>query len=193
MHSLLEKQKQLQIEAKRLLDQIVVPVISSFGEVSIGGSYAYKLLGHPDLDIDIVTENLTKEMYVGLCAQIIALDCVSKFKTADRITYPHTHSGVRPMGYWISPEIQFGNNVWTLDIWLQKPEWYTGNTVRYSDELKELDDESRITILLLKEELRNQNKYGVGKDFQSIDVYEGVLHHNVKTIDDLRLYKQTVI
>lgn len=186
MHPLLEKQNDLHTEATSLLNDILMPILKQYGNVTVGGSYAYQLLNHPDLDIDIVNENVTKETFAALCAALISLDTTAKFKSADRVNYPHANAGVRPFGYWISPEIHFGKNVWVLDIWLQKPECHTGNTNRYEKELLSIDEEKRITILSLKEELVNKKMYGIGKEFVSIDVYEGVLRGGVQTIEDLR-------
>lgn len=122
MHALLQKQNDLSDEATLLLEKTLLPILEQYGKVSIGGSYSYKLLNYPDLDIDVVNEDISKDLFAKFSGELIKLDCTSKFKSADRVNYPHTHSAKRPFGYWISPDINFGDNVWKLDIWLQKPE-----------------------------------------------------------------------
>jgi len=191
MHPLLEKQNELHIEATALLNEVLIPILKQYGNVTVGGSYAYNLLNHPDLDIDIVGEHATKETFAMLCAALISLDATSKFKSSDKVNYPHTRAGVRPFGYWISPEIHFGKNIWVLDIWLQKPESHTGDTNRYEKELLSIDEEKRITILSLKEELIHKKMYGIGKAYVSVDVYEGVLRGGVQTIEDLQRFIST--
>lgn len=186
MHPLLQKQNALHSEASLLLEQTLLPILEQYGKVSVGGSYSYKLLNHPDLDIDVVSEEVSKDLFAKLSGELIRLDYTSKFKSADRVDYPHTHSEKRPFGYWVSPDINFGDNVWKLDIWLQKPEWHTGDTNRYAEELLNISDEQRIAILSLKEELIEKNIYGVDKEFISVDVYDGVLRGDVKTVDELR-------
>jgi hypothetical protein len=57
------------------------------------------------------------------------------------------------------------------------------------EELLALPEEKRILILSLKDELRARKIYGVGKDFESADVYEAVLHNNVNNFDELVAYK----
>lgn len=188
MHPLLQKQQDLHEEATELLERVLLPILNKYGEVTVGGSYAYELLNHPDLDIDILNVDASKDLFAQICAELIALSATAKFKSGDRVNFPHTHPGERPFGYWISPDINFGINNWKIDIWLQKPEWHTGNTNRYSDELLKIDEEKRITILSLKEELIKHNSYGVGKEFISVDVYEGVLRDNVKTVNELRSF-----
>lgn len=186
MHPLLERQELLHREATKLLEEVILPILKNFGEVVVGGSYAYKLLNHPDIDLDVVNPNVTKEIYGELCARLISLASTKDFETCDRVAFPHTHPGDRPTGYWIAPNIYFGNSLWKLDIWFQKPEWYTGDTNKYQQKLLGLDDEKRITILSLKEELKSEGVYGVGKEFLSVDVYDGVLDIGVKTVAELR-------
>lgn len=186
MHPLLQKQDNLHNEATSLLEKTLLPILEQYGNVSVGGSYSYKLLNYPDLDIDIVSDDTSKDLFAKLSSELIRLNITSKFKSGDRVNFTHAHSGKRPFGYWVSPDINFGDNVWKLDIWLQKPEWHTGNTNQYAQELLTISDEQRIAILSLKEELIEKNLYGVGKEFLSVDVYEGVLRNNIKTIDELR-------
>ena len=188
MHPLLSKQNDLHGEATALLEQVLLPIFNKYGKVFVGGSYAYNLLSYPDLDIDIVNESTSKELFAKVCTELILLDGTSKFKSGDRVNYPHLYAGKRPFGYWMTVELHFGKNIWNLDIWLQKPEWHTGDTNRYEQELLSIDDEKRITILSLKEELLNKKLYGLGKEFMSVDVYEGVLRGGVKTIDELRVF-----
>jgi hypothetical protein len=152
----------------------------------LGGSYSYKILGYPDIDIDVVGEDVTKQTFAHLCEELICLPSVAKFKSADRVHFPHQNQGDRPFGFWLSPEISFSNRVWSIDIWFQKPEWHTGNTNRYQEQMTALSDEQRTVILTLKEELLAQNLYGVGREFLSVDVYEGVIRGGVKTLDELR-------
>lgn len=185
MHSLLERQERLHAEATILLTDIVLPILKNYGKSIVGGSYSYNLLYQPDLDIDVLNGSLEKDLFIKLCTEFLALQNVSKFKSADRVVHPHTHGTKRPFGYWISPEIHFNNTVWTLDIWFQKPKWYTGDTSRYAQELSELSEKRRITILSLKEELIQQNLYGIGKKYTSVDVYEAVLRQNIETVAEL--------
>jgi hypothetical protein len=130
-HPLLEKQNVLHAKASSLLEEVLFPILKKYGDVSVGGSYAYKLLNHPDIDIDIVNEDCSKELFAALCAELISLEYTSKFASTDRVHYPHIHQGKRPTGYWVAPTIHFDDTLWKMDIWLQKPEWHTGDTNRY--------------------------------------------------------------
>lgn len=189
MHPLLQKQEELHTEGAELLKKVLLPILSEFGEVTVGGSYEYHLLSYHDIDIDIISDDASDTMYEELCEKITSLESVSEFKTLNRADRPLTHP--RPKGYWLAPKIQYGENLWNIDIWFQKPEWHTGNTLKYKEALQNISDEKRIAILTLKEELMKNELYGVGKEFQSVDVYEAVLHGDVDAIDTLREYKLT--
>lgn len=191
MHPLLEKQQKLHDEASQLLQEIVLPILEDFGEVKIGGSYAFQLLNHPDIDIDLINPDLSKKLYSELCKRFLSLAGTSRLKTTDRVNFPHNHPGDRPTGYWIAPDIQYGLNTWNLDIWFQKPEWYTGKTNAFFDKMSNITEEQKILILSMKEEAKDLNIYGVGKEFRSVDIYDGVLLENVKSLDDLRGYESS--
>lgn len=191
MHPLLEKQQKLHSEASQLLQEIVLPTLEDFGEAKIGGSYAFQLLNHPDIDIDLINPDLSKEMYSELCKRFISLSGTSRFKTTDRVNFPHNHPGNRPTGYWIAPNIHYGKHIWNLDIWFQKPEWYTGKTNAFLEKMSNITDEQKILILSMKEEAQAKNIYGVSKEFRSVDIYDGVLLKNIKTLADLRGYESS--
>lgn len=186
MHPLLEKQDELHSEATTFLEQVLLPILTPYGDVLVGGSYSYHLLNHPDIDIDIVSEAITKEVFVKLSTELMSLEQTSQCKSGDRVHFPHKSSGPRPDGYFIILTMHFGKSIWNVDIWLQTPDQHTGDTNRYAQELLSIDEEVRITILGLKEELVKQNIYGVLKEFNSVDVYEGVLRGSAKTVDGLR-------
>lgn len=174
------------------MEQVVYPILKQFGEVSVGGSYVYQLLSHPDIDLDVVNPNLTKKMCAELCSRFIELNSVSKFRTNDKVHFPHTYPGERPTGYWIAPHIHFGDNIWSLDIWFQIPEWNTGETNSYKQKLASISDAQKISILSLKEELVRSGVYGVGKEYLSVDVYDAVLNADVSTVSELKAYKASI-
>lgn len=92
MHPLYKNRMTFHSEASLLLEQTLLPILEQYGKVSVGGSYSYKLLNYPDLDIDVVSEDVSKDFFAKLSSELIRLDYTSKFKSADRVNYPHTHS-----------------------------------------------------------------------------------------------------
>lgn len=175
MHPLLAKQAALQSHSTEILEQIIKPIVEPFGELEIGGSYLYSLMYQPDIDLGITTDNLTKQNYADLCREFLNSEFVSGLRSADRVNFPHKHTNDRPTGYWISPIIYYKDIEWSCDIWLQKPEWSTGSHSRFKEALENLTEEQRTIILILKQDLRAAGRYGVGKDFESVDIYDAIL------------------
>lgn len=190
MHPLLIEQQRLHTEGTQLLEETLIPTLKKFGDLHLEGSYVYKLLAHPDIDIAVLNPDVSRELFASLASEILKLPIVSKFRANDKVLFQQTHGINRPTGYWICPLIEINNTTWTIDIWFQKPEWYKPTSPHYQKKLTGLSDEQRITILSLKNELRTVEAYGVGKEFQSVDVYEAVVNHNARSITDMRVLKK---
>ncbi len=188
MHLLLEQQQRMQSMATELLETVIKPIVEPFGELEIGGSYLYSLMHQPDIDLGITNNDLSKQLYVDLCSAFLASEFVSGIKTADRVNFPHKHGSDRPTGYWVSPIIKFQDIEWSCDIWLQKPEWSNGTHSRFQEPLSNLTDEQRILILSLKQDLLAAARYGVGKDFESADVYDAVLSNHFQDKAETRAF-----
>lgn len=186
MHPLLTKQDQLHTDAAQLLESTLLPILSKYGKVEVNGSYLYKLLYHPDIDLYVINEDISKQMYVDLCTELLNLDTVSKLKTGDRVSFPHKKSGDRPTGYWVSPTIHTDNFEWSCDIWLQKPAWVNPKIYRYDETLTKLSNKNRLLVLTIKEELITKGRYGVGKDFESVDIYDAILKNPNINLEELR-------
>jgi len=175
MHELLARQALLHDEATQLLESTVLPILNQYGMVEVGGSYLYQLLYAPDLDIGVISSDVSKQIYIDVCTAFMALTTVSSLKSTDRVHYAHRHWSGRPTGYWISPRVHHNEREWELDIWLQQPEWYAPNEPYYQNALQDLSETQRLNILALKRDLIAANQYGVGKAFQSVDIYRTII------------------
>ena len=185
MHPILQKQQELHEQASKILNELLHPILEKYGEVIVGGSYLYELMNYPDIDIDVVGTEVTKDMYADLCAEFLKRKEVSKLTTTNRVEYESSRVGSQK-GYQISPKIHAGNLEWSIDIWLQQPEWHTGNTIKYKDALTKISDDQQVAILSIKEDLQASGDYGVGKMYQSVDVYDAVLKDGVLNIEEFR-------
>jgi len=109
-----------------------------------------------------------------MVGKLATLPSIRKTKTSDRVNHTHAREkGIQ--GYWIGLEVNFENTIWNLDIWYQKPEWQNDKTSEWLEKFSVLANEQRASILRMKEELRAQGRYGVGKEFVAVDVYRAVL------------------
>ena len=192
MHPLLEQQDKFHTEAKSLLEEVLLPILNAYGKVTVGGSYVYELMSWPDIDLGIQREDVSKEKYIELCTKLLALNEISKFTTTDRVQYERMIKTGQQKGYWIGLRFVYKETEWNIDMWFMKPEWNADTTPEYSAKLARLDEETRITILTLKNELLERGLYGVSKEFQSVDVYNAVLENGAKTVEDIRTYKTSL-
>jgi len=172
--NLLEKQKELHDEGSRLLAKgDIISILEKYGTIEVGGSYAYELLSYRDIDLGVISESLTKEKFGEMVGALVTLPSIAKIKTSDRVQYAQRAGG--PQGYWIGATYVFEDQTWNFDIWYQKAAWQIDETEKWKELLSELTAEQRTAVLELKEALRAQDKYGVGKQYQSVDVYKTVL------------------
>ncbi len=182
---LLENQKCLQTQGKKLLEETELKkILDSYGRVETGGSYVYGLMTHPDLDLGVISETISKERYGTLVGALASLASVRKLKTSNRVN--HTQDMKKAIrGYWIGLEMDFEHEIWNIDIWYQKPQWQNDKTAEWKEKLDALTETQRIAILTIKEELRAQGRYGVGKQYVGVDVYRAVIDHNIKMVAEL--------
>jgi hypothetical protein len=183
--TLLENQARLQAQGKKLLEETELKkILESYGRVETGGSYVYGLMTHPDLDLGVISETISKERYGTLVGALASLASVRKLKTSDRVN--HTQDMKKAIrGYWIGLEMDFEHEIWNIDIWYQKPQWQNDRTAEWKEKLDALSDTQHVAILIIKEELRAQGRYGVGKQYVGVDVYRAVIEHDVKTTKEL--------
>ncbi len=172
---LLARQKQLQIEGAELLNTSgIVEIISAYGVIETEGSYVYGLMTHPDIDLAIIQDDPTKESFERMVVELTACAGVHNIKTSDRVNGEH---GVKKAikGYWVGLLLAWRGTEWHLDIWYQKPEWRNDKTALWLEKFSALTPEKRVAILRMKEDLRAQGRYGVGKEFVGVDVYKTIL------------------
>jgi len=178
--------EELHSQGTRLLTETgLKELLEKSGKVEIGGSYLYNLLTHPDIDIGIISSKATKEIFGGLVGELAKIHAVLKLKTSDRITHARNDDATRPKGFWIGLTILFENTSWNIDIWYQKPEWYTDRSAELFQALSAITEKQRSAILTIKSELQERGVYGVGQRFQSVDVYDAVLYKDIYTTDGM--------
>lgn len=179
--TLLKEQNRLQAQGKKLLESELKIILESAGTVHVGGSYVYGLMIYPDLDLEIVSKNVTKDSAAELVHQLFKLESVRKLSVNDRVNFPR-NMGKNPIrGYWLGIEIGFEDDLWNMDVWFQKPEWKDATQDLYPERFKNISDEIKIAILSIKHALIVSGEYDT--KFFSADVYNAVLDSNVRTLD----------
>ena len=152
---------------------------------TIYGSYSYKLMVYPDIDCDIVSENVSQELVAQIAAKLIETDFVRKISVVNTVHTPSRRKGI-PKGFWIGIDIPFEGDRWGIDCWYQKPEWRTQTIRPYSDELQHISAEQKDAILLIKHWLIINGLYDK-KSYTSVDVYDAVLDKNVTSVEAFKV------
>ncbi len=184
---LLTEQVRLHTQADKMLKETgIMDIFAKYGEVSpIGGSYDYGLMVYPDLDMDIMSDQLSKNDFVSLASDLLSSNFIRKVSSVDNVTFTGTRPGM-PKGYWLGIEIPFEGDKWGIDLWLQTHEWaskFDEDFDDYKAKLSGINQEQIAAILSIKYHLIRLGKYGKN-DFMSFNVYDAVLDKNVLSLED---------
>ena len=181
MHPLLEESKKVKEQAERLIhDSNIVSILSDYGEVKIGGSYTLDVMLRPDLDFFVVAEkhdwNKVKEIY----SAVMESKFFQEFDFVNWVDFMHKDP-TDMKGYYFQPWVPYEDVMWKIDIWLITPD--EDKSGIYTDHFKALlgnDESKRITILEIKEAMRDGMKYTKGVDGKMI--YKAVLEEGVTSV-----------
>lgn len=184
---LLRQQGALRAEARSVLDELhVLDVLRRVGEPSIVGSLALGLMVWRDIDLEAQCPRLTSASAFDAVRDLAAMPDVYRMVYHD-FTGPRSIPEVPDGYYWGIRYQPPGTEEWKIDIWLL-PE---GTTRRTGGPLVSmlrdaLTDEARLAILRLKHMWCREPEYR--KSVLSVDIYDAVLNHGVRTPEELDLY-----
>jgi len=153
----------------------LVAVFRSYGEVTLGGSYAYDLMVYPDLDFGIVADSAPKGLAAELVGAVCARDGVHRVAFADLI---HFEPGHRLKGYRLGIEIPFEDDLWGVDVVLQQRNWSGPDELGSS--MKGLSEATQDAILAIKYELIRRGEYG--SKYTAGELYDAVLKHRLPDV-----------
>ena len=179
----------LRQEGKQLLDSTgLKAILECFGEVSIGGSYAYDLLVDRDIDIDVrlpkntdLTFDVRAEFAATLLREVRAMRGI---KMADLHHFPagakHQIDGI---WYGLNVISEQSGERWNIDIWLLLAGSRTEEDTALTERLMNLTTNERETIMRLKQEaLRRSMKE---KGATSVQIYRAVLERGATSLDEI--------
>lgn len=185
MNELLKRQQDLQDEAQRVMAELdLATVLSRAGRVEMIGSFASGLMVWRDLDISIYVETSAgvADALRELIANPSVLDVHYANETGDR-----SPSGVHDQRFYaVVQYLAADGELWKIDLsfWTD-----TGPRGGFSDAAAlraRLTDETRLTILRIKDEWQRLDSYP--SEVGGIDVYDAVLNHGNRTPDEFNSY-----
>lgn len=184
-----EQELSLNNTARTLLaDSGLENTLSQFGKMEIVGSLVAGLMVKPDIDLVVYTEekpNVTA--VVGLAPKLYEL-----LHGLYRLEfYDNKHHGADGVCY-LGAQVQREDMDWQIDITFCRPQDSYFDS-RIKAWVKAMTDEQRLTILGLKNQLIEQDRYkGASskppQSFRSVNVYEAVFEGGAQSISDLENY-----
>ncbi|GCE09833.1 hypothetical protein [Dictyobacter aurantiacus] len=182
---LLQRQSQLQTESQQVLaDLKVIDLLSRVGRVRQTGSTTVGLMVWRDIDLQVYSPGLSAEQAFATMQPLLT----HPYVTQVRYLHQSDHFKIEDLGerYFFMVMYQYNQIAeWKLDIsfWIEpgiRPE-------PVQDELEQvLTAETRLLILRIKDAWYQLPAYRV--TVASTDIYDAVLHHGVRTLDDFDHY-----
>lgn len=183
--NLLEKQNQLQKEAKQVLEDLkLLSFLSTFGKPELVGSIVTGLMTWRDIDMSIIVEPKEEDMW-AIAQYIFKQENTYSVWVADyriRVDSPF------PKGLYVGVKYKKPEGeIWKIDIWLKQDV----KDIQATNELmKKLDATNREIILQIKHQVADHPKYR--KEIFSTDIYTAVLEKGVRNIEEFTSYIKDV-
>src|SRR5690606_28017156 len=117
MDDLLKQQDQLQQQGHQVLEELqLLPVLSQFGAVDIGGSFTMGLMASPDIDLNLIVNDLAIEKHLPILVYLLNHQCVNDVDVINNISGQDTN---RPAGLYFGTRYNHSSgNRWKIDIWI---------------------------------------------------------------------------
>jgi hypothetical protein len=177
---LLALDRGLREEAERVLGESGLGAIIDEAGYQLVGSYAMHTMTWRDLDFERVEDPPDWGRHWAVGARLAATGWLWRAVCTDAYRDPRFPDD---KGYYwglraCHPD---GGETWKLDIWTAREHEYLGLPER-ARWTAMLTDETRIPILAIKEAVCNAPEYR--KTLLSVHIYEAVLDHGVRRLDD---------
>ena len=185
----------LKAEADKILhERGLIKILGKFGTTFVTGSYALKLMLRRDLDINIAADNMTVKMFFKMGGEIAAALNPARILYINEYVVQHPRL---PLGYYLG--VHMGRiedpEQWNIDIWSMDTVQFLKNKQIITDLESLINTDKRAIILDIKHKSLGHPWYQ--RSFFSMDIYDAVLHKNVKTAEEffdwVKLNKSTDI
>ena len=170
----------LNLTLKKEIDSInkhyaLPDLFQKYGKLFVTGSYVYDLMAWRDYDLVLEMKMLDENTVYSLIKDIgFALD-PKELKILNNLD---KHNKNRPQGYWVGIYI----DKWKIDLWLMDED-NAKQEVSKTQELEEmLKNIDKSELINLKAKLAKNPDYHL--KFSSVDLYNGYVHANVRTVEE---------
>ena len=180
-----EYASQLKFEAEKLLEKTkILNIIKKFGDIKLTGSFSYDLMTWRDIDICLIINELSKDNVFSIASEIGKIDSVGSIYY--RNEYVMRTEG-NPLAIFLCIELFLKDNIkWKIDILISSEQVVNSVIDKSKFITDKLNDSYRKSILEIKYELTNLSEYR--QTIKSTDIYDAVLNHNVKDIEEWNMW-----
>jgi hypothetical protein len=175
------------VKSKRQADLLIngsgiMDILSTYGEVKIGGSYALNVMLRPDLDFFVIADKHDWSKVLDINSKIMSSKFFKIVCFANWNDFGETTPDDNMKGYYFMTKISTEDTTWKCDIWLITPD--QDKSSEYTETFKKLlvNDDQRKQILTIKDHFKQGEKYVKGVDGKLI--YTAVLEKNISTIEE---------
>lgn len=153
-------------------------VLSAAGYKQVG-SYAMHTMVWRDLDFERITDCPRWQDHWQFGQTLAQIDGIYRLACIDAYRDPHFFDhGL----YWGLRGVSAAGVEWKFDLWTARPSEFAPGLAMRAKWTELLTEEARLDILAIKECARVRPEYG--STLLSIHVYQAVLEHGVRSIDD---------
>jgi hypothetical protein len=164
---IVERASKLQADADALLASSgLVALLKEFGHVTFQGSYLYRLMTVPDIDICVTSPQAGREQARAILLRLIDQRFWNAFFFGDWVQFHHEGF---PTGFYIGLKHTFRDKRWKIDIW-NLPE-VPPDSEAFERAMSSLSHEQRRIILEIKEW-----RDSAAPKVPSKAIYDAVLH-----------------
>jgi len=189
MNYLLQEQADLQVAAEQVLaDTPLLGLLKNLGQPTQTGSSVTGLMVYPDIDFAIHTKEPNFQAAVKLVAEVVKDLKASAVKIAD-----FAADDAETASYYLGFDFMHDGRKWHIDATVSEPGPITTNPPELADWLKAMTEDERLTLLKLKKELIDAQRYVGARSkppytFRSTHLYEAVLKGKARTISEAEQY-----
>ena len=168
-------------EAQELLKATALQeLLGQFGEVDLGGSYAYNLMVDRDLDFGVAVRSITPEVRAKIAELFASQPWAYSVNMTDRVNFEPLSNLGAPRGLFLGLTIPFPKERWNIDVW-----FIVADSLP-QDEMAKLiskaTQEQKDVILKIKFNLMQSGQKEKG--ITSAEIYEAVLKYSILTTED---------
>lgn len=184
MQDVMDISSQYKSNAERILETTkLTESLAKIGKVSFEGSFAYDLMLGPDIDIYVITKNLSRRKVRNLVVDLIDANQFSMYQFTnyfDQGLFNEHHKNRHgfPDGYYLGLGYWLDDQKWKIDIWFTESK--NKNNKYYADLVDKCCDEQKKKTILEIKKYREDNNLKI----DGVRIYNAVLCDGVKSVKE---------